>query len=151
MTKALARTALLTALSLLAIPSAASAAPTVWGGADFNDLGPASALIATQNGNAWVKNVQLILACTDTEDGTESDRAFDARYRTREALRRNRFSFDFTAISGGRLGRVRVRGILRSNGRGVARVRVEASATSDEGAVIERCQGAVRIPLRRGR
>jgi len=150
MTKVLARIALLTSLSLLAIPSAASASPTVWGGSDFNDLGPAYALIATQNGNSWVKNVQLILACTDTQDGTESERAFDARYRNREALRRNRFSFDFTAISGGRLGRVRVKGILRSNGRGVARVRVEASATSDEGAVIERCQGSVRIPLRRG-
>jgi hypothetical protein len=151
MTKALARIAVLASLALLAIPAAASAAPTPWGGNSFNDLGPASALLSvTRDGRASVTNVQLILACTDAEDGTESERAFDARYRNREPLRRNRFAFDFTAISGGRLGRVRLNGILRSNGRGAARVRVEATATGQRGEVVERCQGATRIPLRRG-
>jgi hypothetical protein len=151
MTNALARTALLASLLLLAIPAAASAAPTPWGGSGFNDLGPASALLSvTQDGRASVTNVQLILACTDAEDGTESSRAFDARYRNRQPLRRNRFAFDFTALSGGRLGRVRLNGILRSNGRGATRVRVEATATGQGGEVVERCHGATRIPLRRG-
>ena len=151
MNNALARTSLLACLLLLAIPAAASAAPTPWAGTSFNDLGPASTLLSvTQDGRASVTNVQLILACTDAEDGTESERAFDARYRTRQPLRRNRFSFDFSALSGGRLGRVRLNGILRSNGRGAARVRVEATATGEGGEVVERCQGATRIPLRRG-
>ena len=150
MNNALARTSLLACLLLLAIPAAASAAPTPWAGTSFNDLGPASTLLSvTQDGRAAVTNVQLILACTDAEDGTESERAFDARYRTRQPLRRNRFSFDFSALSGGRLGRVRLNGILRSNGRGAARVRVEATATGEGGEVVERCQGATRIPLSR--
>jgi hypothetical protein len=151
MNKALARVALLASLTLLAIPAAASAAPTSWAGTSFNDLGPASTLLSvTRDGRASVTNVQLILACTDAEDGTESSRAFDARYRNREPLNRNRFAFDFSALSGGRLGRVRLNGILRSNGRGAARVRVEATATGQRGEVVERCQGATRIPLRRG-
>ena len=73
MTKALARTSLLASLTLLAIPAAASAAPTLWAGTSFNDLGSASALLSvTRDGRASVTNVQLILACTDAEDGTES-------------------------------------------------------------------------------
>jgi len=144
-------TALLVSLFALALPSAAAAAPTPWGGTGFNDLGPSFALLSvTQDGRASVTNVQLILACTDAEDGTESDRAFDARYRNREPLNGNRFAFDFTALSGGRLGRVRLNGRLRSNGHGAARVRVEATATGQGGEVVERCQGATRIPLRRG-
>lgn len=151
MTKAFARVAVLASLTLFATPAAASAAPTLWAGTGFNDLGSASALLSvTQDGRASVTNVQLILACTDAEDGTESERAFDARYRTRQPLRRNRFAFDFSALSGGRLGRVRLNGILRSNGRGATRVRVEATATGQGGEVVERCQGATRIPLRRG-
>ena len=107
MTRALLRISLLASLSLLALPSVAAAAPTPWAGTSFNNLGPASALLSvTQDGRASVTNVQLILACTDAEDGTESDRAFDARYRNREPLNRNRFAFDFSALSGGRLGRV---------------------------------------------
>ena len=95
--------------------------------------------------------MQLIIACTDAEDGTESSRAFDARYRTRVSLRQNRFAFDFSAISNGRLGRVRVNGTLGSNGRGTAKVRVEATANGDMGQVVERCNGRVgNIHLRRG-
>jgi hypothetical protein len=151
MLKARAHFALLASVMVLALPAAASAAPTPWAGTSFNDLGPASTLLSvTQDGRAAVTNVQLILACTDAEDGTESERAFDARYRTRQPLNRNRFAFDFSALSGGRLGRVRMNGILRSNGRGAARVRVEATATGQGGEVVERCQGATRIPLRRG-
>ena len=146
-----ARFTVLAALSLLALPSAASARPTLWGGSGFNDLGPAYALLSVENGRATVTNVQLIMACTDAADGTESSRAFDARFRNRVSLRRNRYAFDFTALSGGRLGRVRVDGVLGSRGTGTARVRVEATATGDGGEIVERCSGETRISLRRGR
>jgi hypothetical protein len=148
MNKALARIAVLAILSLLAVPSVASARP--WGGSGFNDLGPAYLLLGVQNGQAKVKNVQLIMACTDTQDGTESSRAFDARFGNWEPLRLNRFSFEFTARSNGRIGLVRLKGVLRSNGTGVARARVIASAQGDQGATIERCQGEAVIRLRRG-
>jgi hypothetical protein len=148
MNKAFSRIAVLVTLSLLAIPSVASARP--WGGSGFNDLGPAYLLLGVQNGQAKVKNVQLIIACTDTQDGTESSRAFDARFGNYRPLRLNRFSFEFTARSNGRIGLVRVKGVLRSNGTGVARARVIASAQGDQGATIERCQGEARIRLRRG-
>ena len=140
--------AALAALALLAVPSVASARP--WGGSGFNDLGPAYLLLGVQNGQAKVKNVQLILACTDTQDGTESSRAFDARSGNWRPLRLNRFSFEFTARSNGRVGLVRLRGVLRSNGTGKARVRVIASAEGEGGATIERCDGEAVIRLRRG-
>lgn len=146
----LGRVAALTSLVLLTLAGTAAAAPTPWGGQGFNDLGPAYAVLTVANGKAKVSNVQMILACTDTGDGTESSRAFDARYRTAVPLNRNRYAFDFTARSNGRLGRVRLNGVLRSNGTGTIRVRIEAVANSDEGAVIERCQGETRFALRRG-
>ena len=149
MRKVAARIAVLATLSLLAIPSVASARP--WGGQGFNDLGPTYlSLGVNNNGQAKVRNVQLIMACTDAEDGTESSRAFYARFNNFEPLRLNRFDFEFTALSGGRIGLVRVKGILRSNGRGAARAEVIATATGDMGQVVERCQGAARIELRRG-
>lgn len=148
MRRAFAIIAVLATLSLLAIPGIASARP--WGGSGFNDLGPAYLLLGVQNGQARVKNVQLILACTDTQDGTESSRAFDARFGNWRNLRLNKFRFEFTATSNGRVGLVRVRGVLRSNGTGAARAKVIATAQSDQGAIIERCQGRVRISLRRG-
>jgi len=149
--KSLARIAVIATVSLLAIPSVASARTTLWGGGSgFNDLGPAYSLLNVQNGKAALTNVQLIMACTDAEDGTESSRAFDARHPTRVALDQNRFSFNFIARSNGGRGRVRVKGILRSNGTGVARARVEATATAASGAIVERCQGEARIQLRRG-
>jgi hypothetical protein len=148
MKKPFARVAVLATLALLAVPSIASARP--WGGSGFNDLGPAYLLLGVQNGQAKVKNVQLIMACTDTQDGTESSRAFDARFGNWEPLRLNKFSFEFTARSNGRIGLVRLKGVLRSNGTGKARVRIIASAQGDQGATIERCQGETVIQLRRG-
>lgn len=140
----------LATLSLLAVPAAAQATPTPWGGVGFNDLGNAYGLLSVSNGAAKVTNVQLIMACTDTGDHSESSRAFSARFRNATPLRRNRLSVRFSALSGGRLGDVRVNGILRSNGTGAIRVDVNAVANGDRGEVVERCQGAVRIPLRRG-
>ena len=107
--KSLARIAVIATVSLLAIPSVASARTTLWGGSGFNDLGPAYSLLNVQNGKAALTNVQLIMACTDAEDGTESSRAFDARHPPAWALDQNRFSFNFIARSNGGRGRVRVK------------------------------------------
>jgi hypothetical protein len=148
MRKAAARIAVMATLALLAIPGVAAARP--WGGEGFNDLGPAYLLLGVNNGQVKVRNVQLIIACTDVGDGTESSRAFDARFGNWENLRLNKFSFQFTAFSNGRIGLVRLRGVLRSNGTGAARVHVIASAQGDQGATIERCGGSARIELRRG-
>lgn len=150
MKKTLGRITVVAALLLLALPSAASARAVSWGGSGFNDLGSAYALLSVNGGRASVTNVQLILACTDATDGTESSRAFDAQFRNRVSLRRNRFVFDFTATSNGRVGRVRLNGTLGSRGTGTVRVRVEATATGEGGAVVERCSGEARIALRRG-
>lgn len=141
--------AVLPAVLALALPTAASAAPTPWGGSGSNDLGPAYALLSVANGKVKVKNVQMIMACTDAEDGTESSRAFSAHYLTATPLDRNRYAISFTASSGGRLGHVRLNGVLRSNGTGTIRVRIEATASGDSGGIIERCQGETRFGLRR--
>ena len=151
MKKTAARIAVLAALSLLAIPSAASARP--WGGVGSNPLGPAagaSVLLGVQDGRVRVRNVQLIITCTDAEDGLESPRAFYARFNNWENLRLNRFDIEFTANAGGRLGLVRLKGVLRSNGTGVARIHVIATGTGDMGQVVERCEGRARVDLNRG-
>lgn len=151
MTRARAgRLSVLTCAAALALPGVAEARPIAWGGAAFNDLGPSSALLSVTNGMASVTNVQLIMACTDAEDGTESARAFYARYRTARPLVANRFSFTFSATAGGRVGQVRLTGTLGSNGRGTIRVQVNAVGAGEGGAVVERCSGESTIRLRRG-
>ena len=147
MKKTAARLAVLTALSLLAIPSAASARP--WGGNGFNGLGPASVLLGVQNGQVKVKNVQFVMTCVDAADGTESPRAFFARFNNWENLNQNRFNIEFTANAGGRIGFIRVRGILRSNGTGVARAYVRATGFGEMNEVVERCEGRARVELHR--
>jgi len=79
-----------------------------------------------------------------------SHRGRSTRFGNWENLRLNRFRFEFTAFSNGRIGLVRLRGVLRSDGTGAARVRVIASAQADQGAIVERCGGSARIELRRG-
>ena len=151
MKKTAARIAVLAALSLLAIPSVASARP--WGGVGSNPLGPAagaSVLLGVQNGQVRVRNVQLIITCTDAEDGLESPRAFYARFNNWENLRLNKFDIQFSANAGGRLGLVTLKGILRSNGTGAARIHVIATGTGDMGQVVERCEGRARVDLNRG-
>jgi hypothetical protein len=145
------RLTVLVAASLLLVSAAASARPISWGGNGFNDLGPASVLLSVENGRAKVTNVQMVLACTDAEDGTESSGAFSARFRTAVSLRANHYAFDFSANSGGRLGRVRIDGVLRSNGTGTARVRIQAQGLGERGEVVDRCSGETHIRLRRGR
>ncbi|MBJ7521570.1 MAG: hypothetical protein JHC84_17860 [Solirubrobacteraceae bacterium] len=137
---------------LLCVSTAAEARAVPWGGTGANDLGPASLLLSANDGRVSVSSLQVVMACTDTSDGTESSRAFSVSSNIRVALRRNRFSFDFTATSGGRVGRVRLSGTLGSNGRGTARATVDATGTDEgTGGIIERCQSAVNFRLRRGR
>jgi hypothetical protein len=146
-----ARIAVLAALSLLAVPSLASARP--WGGVGSHPAGPsagASVLLGVQNGQVRVRNVQLLMSCTDQEDFTESTRAFYAHFNNWENLRLNKFDIQFSANAGGRLGLVTLKGILRSNGTGAARVHVIAVGNGDMGQVVERCEGRARVDLFRG-
>ena len=118
----LSRTAILfaalvaSAFGLLA--ASAPAGAVLWGGTGANDLGPGTILFKVQNGRATIKSIQAVMACTDTSDGSESDRAFDVANGPTDTLNRNRFNFNFSRYSGGRQGHVRLSGILRSNGRG---------------------------------
>jgi hypothetical protein len=138
-------------LALAACSTAtASAGPVPWGGSGSNSVGPAYALLTVANGKAKVSNVQMIITCADDRDGTFRDVAFSAQYRTAVALRRNHYAFDFTATSGDLVGRVRLDGVLGSTGRGTIRIRIEATSSSDAGAVIEHCAGETHFALRRG-
>ena len=144
------RLVLLAAIASLVLPAVALARAISWGGNGHNGLGPASVLLSVANGRAKVTNVQLIMECTDANDGTVSPSAFFAHYRTAEALRSNHYAFDFTASSQGRVGRVRMDGVLRSNGTGTARVRVHAVGFGEHNEVVDRCDGTVHLALRRG-
>lgn len=122
----------------------------LWSGTSSNDLGPASILLSAKSGRVKLRLVQFIMACTDTTDGTESDRAFD--YVTGSAtLNRNRFRMNLTGSSNGRDGLARITGVLGSNGRGTAVIEATAvGVDSGTNTVIENCQARVTFPLLRG-
>lgn len=155
-------TALATALVLAAVGPAAAVTPTqdsssrpsaatqLWGGTGSNDLGPATILLSARGGRVTLKNVQFIMSCTDTGDGTYSDRAFD--YVSGSAtLNLNRFTMNLTGDSNGRQGAARLTGVLGSNGRGTARIDATATGIDYEtNQVIENCQARVTFALRRG-
>ena len=92
---------------------------------------------------------QLVMACTDTSDGSESARAFSASVfiaSTCVAPIRLRV----TATSGGRIGDVTVSGHLGSNGRGRVTLNINAvGVDTGTGGVIERCSGRVVFNVRR--
>lgn len=127
-----------------------SAATQLWGGTGANDLGPATILLSARNGRVTLRNVQFIMSCTDTFDGTDSARAFD--YVTGTAtLNRNRFTMTLRGDSNGRSGAARLTGVLGSNGRGTARIDANARGIDPEtDEVIEECQATVTFALRRG-
>ena len=139
------------AASLSDAPAAPSvAANQLWSGTSSNDLGPATIVLSATNGRARLRILQFIMACTDAGDGTESARAFD--YVTGTAtMNRNRFTMNLTGTSNGRNGRVRLSGVLGSNGHGRATADATAvgvdSSTND---VIETCQARVTFNLLRG-
>lgn len=138
-------------LAALTLAPAATAAPRIWGGSGFNDLGRSTVTFKVNNGRAKITSLQIIMACTDTSDGTESDRAFSMGPGPTDTLNLNRFNFRFNEESGGRQANVRLNGLMRSNGRGFARVDLTAVGRDFEtNSVIERCQAASNIPIRRG-
>ncbi len=141
------------AVAVALVPAAADARPVSWGGFGSNDLGPGTLVLKVENGRARIGSLQAIMACVDQGDGTESERAFSIGSRPGAVtLNRNRFSFDFTASSGGRRGHVRLAGTLGSGGRGTARLNLTATGRDDStGGIIERCQAALSYNLRRGR
>jgi hypothetical protein len=142
--------AVLVALISLAVPSFAMASPPVpWGGTGANDLGPATILLSVAHGRVTVRNVQLVLSCTDTEEGTNSDQAWYASSDRPATLRLNRYATTLTADAGGFEGTARLSGTLGSNGRGTSQIDVNAVARSHTGGIIARCSGRVTFRLRR--
>jgi hypothetical protein len=142
--------AALVAAASLAVPSVAMASPAVpWGGTGANDLGPATILLSVANGHVTVRNVQVVLSCTDAEDGTYSDQAWYASSDRPATLRLNRYSTTLTADAGGFDGTARLTGVLGSNGRGTSQIDVHAVARNDRGGIIARCSGLVNFRLRR--
>lgn len=127
-----------------------TAATQLWGGIGSNDLGPATILLSARGGRVTLKNVQFIMSCTDTGDGTLSDRAFD--YVSGSAtLNLNRFTMTLRGDSNGRQGAARLTGVLGSNGRGSARIEATAiGIDSSTNQVIENCVAAATFSLRRG-
>jgi len=144
--------ALLAIAGLAALAPSASAAPSrIWGGAGFNDLGQSTVGFKVQNGRAKIISLQILLACTDTQDGTESTLAFSMGRGPTDTLNQNRFRFRFDQESSGRDADVKLNGRMGSNGRGIARANITSVGRDFEtGAVIERCQGSSNIPIRRG-
>ena len=137
--------------SALGLASSASAAPRLWGGTGFNDLGRGTLTFKVNNGRATVTSLQALMACTDTSDRSESTRAFSIGRGPTDVLNRNRFNFNFSRDSGGRTGHIRLSGVLRSNGQGFARLDMTAVGVDPEsGNVIERCQASVNYRMRRG-
>jgi hypothetical protein len=142
--------AALVAVVSLAVPSLAMASPPVpWGGTGANDLGPATILLSVAHGRVTVRNVQLVLSCTDAEDGTNSDQAWYASSDRPATLRLNRYTTTLTADAGGFEGRARLSGTLGSNGRGTSQIDVNAVAHNRHGGIIARCSGRVNFRLRR--
>jgi len=132
------------------LSATASAAPRIWGGTGSNDLGRGTLTFKVNNGRATITSLQVLMACTDTSDGSESTRAFSIGSGPTDTLNRNRFNFNFSRTSGGRLGQARLTGILRSNGRGNGRLDLNAVGV-DQGSntIVERCQAALEYRLRR--
>lgn len=134
----------------LALPAVADAAPVAWGGAGANDLGPASILLSGENGRVTVRNVQVVMSCTDLTDGMVTDQAWYASSDRPATMRLNRYSMRLAGDAGGFDGAARLTGTLRSNGTGTSRIDLDAQSRDEHGAVIQRCTARVELRLRRG-
>ena len=143
-----------TVISVFAIlgtcASSASADGRIWGGTGFNDLGTSTATFKVKNGRAKITSLQVLMACTDTHDHSESTRAFSMGRGPIDVLNRNRFHFRFDKYSGGREADVKLKGRFNSNGHGVARLHLTAVGRGAHHQVVERCQAGTVIRLRRG-
>ncbi|MBK5231701.1 MAG: hypothetical protein JJE13_01795 [Thermoleophilia bacterium] len=148
----LAAIAVLTfAIGFTCLAGTASARPTPWGGTGSNDIGRGTLLLTVANGRVTVRSLQAIMACTDTSDGHESERAFSTGRGITVNLNQNRYSFRYAKFASGRLGYIRLQGRLRSNGVGNGHLDLIAVGI-DQGSntVIENCQASLNYRLRRG-
>ncbi|MEI7692764.1 MAG: hypothetical protein WCJ50_09620 [Actinomycetes bacterium] len=149
----------LVAVGILALPTSASARSVDWVGThgtpgvyDYFGIPFETLQLRTSGGRVWIKTLQVVLACTDTADGSVNPVAFTVyNSPVRDTLSRNRYVIDLSAVSTGRLAAVHVRGTLGSNGRGSARIRLLGNSTDpDTGQRLEECEREVTINLRRG-
>lgn len=152
-----------TALSLTAAlavaPGLAQAA--TWGGSanggdpNVNYAYPNVSILFQQNSNrVGLRNAQVLMECVDRSDATVSIAAFSAGGPTGYSapLRLNRWRKEFVSSSGGRTGQVTVTARMRPNGRGTARVVVEAiGRDASTGGIIDDCRADVTFDLRRFR
>lgn len=138
-------------------PGSAQAArwggPSTGGTPNVNYGYPNVTIPVTQAGSGVnLRNVQILMACTDRNDGYERIAAFDAGARTgySGSLRSNRVRMHFASTSGGLRGVTTLTARMRPNGTGRAQVDVEAvGRDSDTGAIIEDCTAEVSFRLQR--
>ncbi len=141
------------------LPAAAQAVtwggPSTGGTPNVNYAYPDVTILFRQAGSRVnLRNFQVLLACTDRNDGVERIAAFDAGARTGYAgqLRNNRVRMHFASSSGGLRGVTNLTARMRPNGTGRARVGVEAGGRdSDTGAIMEDCSAEVSFRLQRFR
>lgn len=150
-------TVLIAAACVAILPSAALAQPILWAGTTGTPGGEAvsgipfqSLMLSTAGGKVNVKNLQMEMHCTDTQDGLVSPVAFWTTTSPRVALRANRYTLDYAASAGGRDGRIHMTGQLGSNGKGTARITMTATSMDSMGATIENCTGATTFRVKRG-
>ena len=143
---------------ILCTAASAGARPVAWsgttgtpGGMEISGIPLQSVMLNVATGKVRIQSLQMVMTCTDTQDGLVSPVAFFTGASPRATMRSNRYTIEYTADAGGRSGQVRVTGQLRSNGQGTARVTMTATSTdSSTGATIENCTGAVGFQVRRG-
>ena len=149
---------LVAAASVAILPGSASARPVLWTGTTGTPGGEAvsgiplqSLILSTSGGKVNVKSLQIVMRCTDTQDGIVSPIAFWATTSPRVALQANRYTLDFATSAGGRDGQVRMVGQLGSNGKGTARITMTATSTDPTtGTRLENCTGATNFQVKRG-
>jgi len=150
-------TVLIAVASVAILPVSASARPVLWTGTTGTVGGAAagtplqSLILSTSGGKVNVKSLQIVMRCTDTQDGIVSPIAFWATTSPRVALQANRYTLDFATSAGGRDGQVRMVGQLGSNGKGTARITMTATSTDPTtGTRLENCTGATNFQVKRG-
>ena len=155
------------ALAVLALTGALVATPALasartWGGGSTggypgeNYAYPNVTIMLKQDGrNVRLLNTQFLMICIQRADGTTNITAFDAGASgptiADNMNSNNRFSMNFTRWSGGRQGEVRLNGRLKPNGRGTARIRMEAVSRDFQlgNAIIEDCEADVTFKVAR--
>jgi len=131
--------------------SSASARTTTWSGTKFYTgetlmVFPQTLILPAVRGRVRIKSMQLIMACSG---GSNPEIAFDVVNGPTVNLASNRFRFNFTRSSNGRIGQISLRGRLGSNSRGTALVQISTVPRIGDS---ERCTASVGFSnLRRAR